>query len=142
MVTGTNFTSARPSLNAAGAARALDAAKQSAHGTSLAVSIAVVDVAGNLLAFGRSDGASVTSIEASIRKARTAAQLGVPSKVFEDLLDGGMTSLLTFDFVTASRGGLPVLLDGDVVGGIGCSGGSGEQDEAVASAGASALLAP
>jgi glc operon protein GlcG len=142
MAIGSDFTSARPSLNAAGAARALEAATRSANAAGLALSIAVVDIAGNLLAFWRNDGASVTSIEASIRKARTAAQLGVPSKVFEDLLDGGMTSLLTFDFVTASRGGLPVLLDGEVVGGIGCSGGSGEQDESVARAGAGALLEP
>lgn len=73
---------------------------------------------------------------AAIRKARTAAQLGVPTKVFEDLVRGGMTSLLTFEFLTLSQGGVPILVDSRVIGAVGSSGGSGEQDEAIAAAGA------
>jgi glc operon protein GlcG len=89
----------------------------------------------------RRSKACITSIEAAIRKARTAAQLGAPTKVFEDLLNGGMTSLLAFEFVTASQGGIPLLANGAVIGGIGSSGASGDEDEAVANAGAAALAA-
>ena len=136
---GETHTRAVRSVSAAGAKAALAAAEEAAKVKGLALSIAVVDHSGHLVAFHRADGASVTSIEAALRKARTAAQLGVPSKVFEDLVHGGATSILGFEFVTPSQGGVPLLVDGVVVGGIGGSGGSGEDDEAVASAGAAAL---
>src|ERR1700733_6909365 len=100
------FTLAIRTLNAAGAKIALVAAERAAAANALKVSIAVVDSAGNLVAFQRTDGACVTTIEAAIRKARTAAQLGAPKKVFEDLLHGGMTSLLVFEFISASQGGV------------------------------------
>jgi glc operon protein GlcG len=82
----------------------------------------------------------VTSIEAATRKARTAAHLSAPTKVFEDLLHGGMTSLLAFEFISPSQGGIPLILDGVVIGGIGSSGGSGDEDEMVANAGATAFV--
>jgi glc operon protein GlcG len=130
-----------PSLSASGAKLALAAAEEVAAANRLKVSIAVVDSAGNLLAFQRADGACVTSIEAALRKARTAVHLGAPTKVFEDLLHGGMTSLLAFEFISPSQGGVPLVIDGHLVGGLGSSGASGEEDEMVASAGVSALLA-
>lgn len=126
-------------LSAAGAKMALAAAEQAAEEKSLKASIAIVDAAGNLIAFHRIDGASVTSIEAAVRKARTAVHLRAPTKVFEDLLHGGMTSLLAFEFISPSQGGIPLTLDGVVIGGIGCSGGLGSDDEQVASAGAIAF---
>ena len=128
-------------LSAAGAKVALAAAEAAAESAKLKASIAVVDAAGALVAFQRADGAAVTSIEAAIRKARTAAQLGAPTKVFEDLLHGGATSLLAFEFVSPSQGGVPLIVDGAVVGGIGGSGASGEEDEMIAKAGAAALAA-
>jgi glc operon protein GlcG len=134
------FTLAIRTLNAAGAKIALIAAERAAAANALKVSIAVVDSAGNLVAFQRTDGACVTTIEAAIRKARTAAQLGAPTKVFEDLLHGGMTSLLVFEFISASQGGVPLVLDGVVVGGVGCSGSSGQDDETTANAGVAALV--
>jgi glc operon protein GlcG len=134
------FTLAIRTLNAAGAKIALVAAERAAAANALKVSIAVVDSAGNLVAFQRTDGACVTTIEAAIRKARTAAQLGAPTKVFEDLLHGGMTSLLVFEFISASQGGVPLVLDGVVVGGVGCSGSSGQDDETTANAGVAALV--
>ena len=127
-------------VSAAGAKIALSAAEQAAAANKLKVSIAVVDSAGNLIAFLRTDGACVTTVEAATRKARTAAQLGAPTKVFEDLLHGGMTSLLAFEFLSPSQGGVPISLHGTVIGGIGSSGGSGSEDEMVANAGASALV--
>lgn len=126
-------------LSSAGAQVALAAAEASALAKGLAVSIAVVDVAGNLVAFLRTGNACVTSIEAALRKARTAANLGAPTKLFEDLVHGGMTSLLTFEFISPSQGGIPLQADGVNLGGIGCSGSSGDEDEAIAASGADAL---
>lgn len=126
-------------LSAAGAKLALRAAEAAATERGLAVSIAVVDAAGNLVSFQRVNNACVTSIEAALRKARTAASLGAPTKLFEDLLQGGMTSLLAFEFISPSQGGVPLIVDGVTLGGIGSSGSTGEDDEMIASAGAAAL---
>jgi glc operon protein GlcG len=126
-------------LSTAGANVALEAAAVAAMSAGLKVSIAVVDSAGNLLAFERTEGGCVTSIEAAIRKARTAVHLGAPTKVFEDLLHGGMTSLLAFEFISPSQGGAPLIFGGAVIGAVGASGGSGEEDEAVAAAGVAAV---
>lgn len=126
-------------LSLAGAQYVLAAAAQAAAERALKVSIAVADQAGNLICFQRLDQAGIPSIEAAIRKARTAAQLGAPTKMFEDHLNGGKPSLLTFEFVSASQGGIPLVVDNVVIGGIGCSGASGDEDEAVAKAGAAAL---
>lgn len=128
-------------LNAAGAKVALAAAEAVARERGVPLSISVVDSAGNLLAFARMDGAAVTSIEASIRKARTAAQLRLPTRVFEDLLLAGNTSLLAFEFVAPSQGGVPVVLDGVVVGAVAASGGSRDDDEIAAQAGADGVSA-
>lgn len=138
---GNTLTVQIQSLSAAGAKLALAAAEAVAAEKGLRVSIAVVDAAGNLVAFQRTDGACVTSIEAATRKARTAVHLSAPTKVFEDLLHGGMTSLLAFEFISPSQGGIPLILDGAVVGGIGSSGASGDEDDMVANAGAAAFVA-
>ncbi|CAN7587257.1 heme-binding protein [Phenylobacterium sp. LjRoot219] len=128
-------------LNTSGAKAALAAAEKAALERGLKLSISVVDNAGNLLAFTRLDGAPLGTIDASFKKARTAALFGAPSKVFEDLLHGGTTSLLAFECVTPSQGGVPVLLEGVCVGGLGASGGSGEEDELAAKAGVDGLIA-
>jgi glc operon protein GlcG len=140
-VAGDGLTIAVRSLSAAGAKLVLAAAEAAAAQAKLVASIAVVDAAGALIAFQRADGAAATSIEAAIRKARTAAHLGAPTKALEDLLHGGATSLLAFEFISPSQGGLPLIVDGVVVGGIGGSGASGEEDEMIARAGAAALAA-
>ena len=129
-------------LNADGAKIVLAAAEQAARGKDLKLSLSVVDISGNLLAFTRMDGAPLGSIDASLKKARTAALFGAPSKVFEDLLHGGTTSLLAFDIVSPSQGGMPVVVDGTVVGGVGGSGGLGQDDEFAARAGAEAVCSP
>jgi glc operon protein GlcG len=136
---GDHLTIEVQTLSAAGAKLALAAAEQAAADKKLKVSIAVVDNAGNLIAFQRTDGACVTSIEAATRKARTAVHLSAPTKVFEDLLHGGMTSLLAFEFISPSQGGIPLILDGVAIGGIGSSGASGAEDEMVANAGVTAF---
>ena len=128
-------------VSAAGAKIALAAAERLAADKGLHVSIAVVDNAGHLVACHRMDGGTVTSVEAATRKARTAAQLRMPSKRFEDMLHAGMTAFLALEFITPMGGGIPLTIDDVVVGGIGCSGASAEDDVAIAEAGLAALVA-
>ena len=129
-------------LNTDGAKVALAAAEAKARADGLKVSISVVDAFGNLIAFLRLDGAPLSTVEASLAKARTAAKFGFPSKVFEDVLNGGNVSMLAFtDSVCPSQGGVPVIAGAVCVGGVGGSGGSGEEDERVAQAGADGLVA-
>jgi glc operon protein GlcG len=138
----TGITTLVRTLNAEGAKIVLTAAEEAARNRGLKLSLSVVDISGNLLAFTRMDGAPLGSIDASLKKARTAALFGAPSKVFEDLLHAGTTSLLAFDIVSPSQGGMPVVVDGTVVGGVGGSGGLGQDDEFAARAGAEAVCSP
>ena len=103
------------------------------------MNIAVVDWGGNLVAFERMDGAQLASIEISQHKARTAATYRRETKIFEGGIQGGNTYLLTLDGIIASRGGIPLVEGGKIIGAIGCSGGTGSQDEAVAKAGAGVI---
>ncbi|MCC7412622.1 MAG: heme-binding protein [Gammaproteobacteria bacterium] len=127
------------SLTLDGARLALAAAEMEARRRGLRLSIAVVDVAGNLLAFERLGNAMPVSVDAALGKARTAALLGIPSKALEDIVDGGKPSYLAIGGVTPLQGGVPLMVKGVVVGGIASSGATAVEDEAVALAGASAL---
>jgi uncharacterized protein GlcG (DUF336 family) len=100
------------------------------------MNIAVVDGGGNLVAFERMDGSQVASIALSQHKARAAANYRRETKAFEAGIQGGFTYLLTLDDLIASRGGIPLIEGGKLVGAIGVSGGTGSQDEVVAKAGA------
>jgi uncharacterized protein GlcG (DUF336 family) len=103
------------------------------------MNIAVVDAGGNLVAFERMDGAQLASITISEHKARTAALYRRETKIFEGGIQGGNTYLLTLDGVIGSRGGIPLVEGGKLIGAIGCSGGTGSQDEVVAKAGAATV---
>jgi glc operon protein GlcG len=100
---------------------------------------AVVDSGGNLVSLKRMDGAQLGSIENAIRKARTSVKYRRETKAFEASVQGGNYYQLTLDDVIASRGGIPLLEAGKLIGAIGCSGGTGSQDEVVAKAGVAAL---
>jgi glc operon protein GlcG len=128
-------------LSTAGARIGLEAAERFAAAQGVPLSIAVVDAHGDLIAFVRQDGAGPGTVSAAQKKARTAATLGAPSKVFEDVLNSGQMALLAFDTVTPAQGGVPVIVDGACIGAVGGSGGTGEQDEQAAKAGAEALMA-
>lgn len=114
------------------------AQKLVANGVGIAVerknqlAIAVVDRAGNLLAFARMDGASIVTIDVAIGKARTAAFLKAPSKAFEDMINSGQPSMATTPGLLPLQGGMPVVLGNEVIGAVGVSGSSGENDQAVA----------
>jgi uncharacterized protein GlcG (DUF336 family) len=102
-----------------------------------AMNIAVVDTGGNLVAFERMDQAQLASVAISQHKARTAVKYRRPTRAFEDgVQKGGFVYLMTLDDVVASRGGIPLVEAGKIIGAIGCSGGTGSQDEAVCSVGA------
>ena len=105
------------------------------------MNITVVDPGGNLIAFARMDGAQLASIAIAEHKARAAALYRRETKVFENGVQAGNTYLVTLDGIIASRGGIPLVEGGRIVGAIGCSGGTGSQDEVVAKAGAAALSA-
>jgi glc operon protein GlcG len=105
----------------------------------LRVSIAVVDDAGALLWFSRLDGARAYSVDLAIRKARTAAALGVPTKILEEITrERPMPGV---DMLAVS-GGAPIMVEGVCAGAIGISGAKGEEDHAIAEAGAAALSTP
>jgi glc operon protein GlcG len=100
---------------------------------------AVMDSGGNLVSFKRMDGAQLASIDNAIHKARTAVKYRRETKAFEANIQGGNYYQLTLDDVIASRGGVLLLEAGKLIGAIGCSGGTGSQDEVVAKAGVAAL---
>ncbi|MGO9005090.1 MAG: GlcG/HbpS family heme-binding protein [Beijerinckiaceae bacterium] len=100
------------------------------------INIAVVDSGGNLVAFERMDGAQLASIDISQHKARAAVRFRRETKIFENAIQGGANSALTVDGIIASRGGIPLIKDGKLIGAIGCSGATGSQDEVVCKAGA------
>ena len=97
---------------------------------------AVVDSGANLVSFKRQDGAQLASIDIGIHKARVAAKFRRESKIFENAVQGGNVYVVTLDDVVASRGGIPLVEGGKLIGAIGCSGGTGSQDEVVAKIGA------
>jgi uncharacterized protein GlcG (DUF336 family) len=104
------------------------------------MNIAVVDSGANLVAFQRMDGAQLASIAVSEHKARTAASFRRETKAFEDAIQLKQSYYaLTLDGIIASRGGIPLIEGGRIIGAIGCSGGTGSQDEVVCKAGAATI---
>jgi glc operon protein GlcG len=104
------------------------------------MNIAVTDSGGNLVAFQRMDGAMLASIQIAEHKARAAVTFRRPTKVFEDGINlMHLNYLLAFDGVIASRGGIPLIEQGAMIGAIGVSGGTDSQDEVVSKAGAAVV---
>jgi glc operon protein GlcG len=129
-----------PPINAEKAQAAIAAAAAEANKRGWALDIAVVGGPGYLIAFLRMDNAQIGSIAIAEHKARAAAKYRRPTKVFEDAVQkGGLTYILTLDDVIASRGGIPLIENGRIIGAIGCSGGTGSQDEVVCQAGAATI---
>jgi glc operon protein GlcG len=126
-------------ISLARAQTAIAAAVAEAEKHGWALSVAVVDSGANLVAFGRMDGAQLGSIAVSEHKARTAAKFRRPTKAFEETIQKGDIRVLTIDDVMGSRGGIPLVEDGKLIGAIGCSGGAGSQDEVACTAGAATI---
>jgi glc operon protein GlcG len=107
------------------------------------MNVAVADSGGNLVAFQRMDGAMLASIQIAEHKARAAATFRRETKVFEDGVQlMRLNYLLAFDGIIASRGGIPLIEQGKIIGAIGCSGGADSQDEVVSKAGAAVINQP
>jgi glc operon protein GlcG len=117
------------------AARAADEARARAVG----VVIAVVDDGGHLIVLHRMDDTQVASVNVGIGKARTAAIYRRPSRDFEEQIRGGRVAALALADSTPLQGGIPIKLDGKVIGAIGVSGDTPQVDEAIAIAGAAAF---
>jgi uncharacterized protein GlcG (DUF336 family) len=125
------------SLDHAQAAVAAAIAESKKRGWKL--NVAVVGPGGDLIAFARQDGAQLASVQISQHKARTAARYRRETVLFERAVQNNIHYILTLDDVIASRGGIPLVQDGKLIGAIGCSGGTGSQDEVICKAGAGTI---
>ena len=133
-------TTARATLTLDGAKQAGRAAEVFARENGSTPSIAVVDESGTLLYFVRLDGNFAAAARVAIGKARTSAAFKKTTKEFEDLINKGRFTMTTLPDFTPLQGGVPILVDGQIVGAVGVSGArSAAQDEEVARAGASVL---
>ena len=128
-----------PAVTLAQAERILDAARAEAARRSFTMSFAVVDPAGELVSFERMDGTQNASTEVAHAKARSAARFRRSTKVWSDSLAAGRTAIVTLPGAIAIEGGVPIVAGGRVVGALGVSGGTSEEDGQVAAAGLAAL---
>src|SRR5262247_4937114 len=131
----------KPGLTLDGAAKVIAAAMAEARKVNAPGGvIAVVDEGGNLMALERLDNTFAAGANISIGKARTAVLFKKPTKFFEDVINKGRTAMTTLNDFTPLQGGVPIVVDGQVIGAIGVSGAaSAQQDEELAIAGANAL---
>jgi glc operon protein GlcG len=106
---------------------------------SWTVAVSIVDAAGDLVFFERIDNTQVGSVKVSQEKARTAARFKRPTKAFEDALSGGRQAILGLPDVVPIEGGIPLVIEGKIVGAIGVSGATSQQDGVCAQAGADTL---
>ena len=130
-------------VNLEHARKVLAAAIAEARRQNLPMAVAVVDNAGLLVAFERMDNTQTASAVVAQDKAVSAAMYRRPTKAFQDVLAaaGPGLRILTLRYANAAEGGLPLYLDGKIIGGIGVSGVLASQDEMVAKAGADLLAA-
>lgn len=119
--------------------RMLAAARAEAQHHQWAVSIAIVDDGGHPLALERLDGCAPIGAYIATEKARTAALGRRESKGYEEMVNGGRHAFLSAPLLTSLEGGVPVIVDGQVIGAVGVSGVKAEQDAHVAKAGVTAL---
>jgi glc operon protein GlcG len=130
-----------PSINAENAKRVAAAALAEAKKNGWTQAAAIADTSGDLVYFEKMDGTQSASIDIAIDKARASARFKRPTKVLQDALAAGGEGwrFLTLRGVVAAEGGVPLLIDGKIVGAIGVSGGTGAQDGQAATAGIAVL---
>jgi glc operon protein GlcG len=127
-------------IDEAGAQAVLAAAQRFAIDNGHRVVVAVVDPSGELVALRRTRGAQVASSRVAVDKARTAAIFVRPSREIEEQVSSGRLGALALHGARALTGGIPLTIDGEVVGAIGCSGETPDEDESVSLAGARAAF--
>ncbi len=130
-----------PQLTLDGARRIMAGAEAEAIRNGWAVSIAIVDATGGLVLFQRANDAAPSSLDLSLGKARTAARFRRPTKALEESVAGGRTVLLALEGIVPLEGGIPIVIDGTIVGAVGVSGVTSVQDAQIAQAGLNALTA-
>jgi glc operon protein GlcG len=129
----------QPGVNLEQAMKAVEAAAAEAKKNGWLMAIAVTTNGGHLVHFSRMDQTQFASIQIAQDKAKAASMFRRPTKTFEDRANSGGPSVLSLHGVVASEGGLPLMRDGKVIGGIGCSGGTGQQDGVACKAGADTI---
>lgn len=129
----------KKSMTLAAAKQIAAAAEAEAVKNNWTVVIAVVDDGANLVYLQKADNTQIGSIEIAQEKAKTSVRLKRPTKALEDVVLGGRNTVLKAPGVLPIEGGLPLMIDGVVVGAIGVSGVTSQQDGVVAAAGAAAF---
>ena len=128
-----------PSITLDHARKIAAAASAEAKKNGWNVAVAIVDTAGELVYFEKNDNTQVSSVKTSQEKARTAARFKRPTKLMEEAIAGGRVALLALPDATPIEGGLPLLIDGKIVGAVGVSGATSPQDGQCAQAGVDTL---
>ncbi|MGE0407585.1 MAG: heme-binding protein [Candidatus Korobacteraceae bacterium] len=131
----------KKTLSLAAAKKMVDAAEVESAKNKWNMVIAILDDGGNLIELRRMDGTQLGSIEVAQAKARSALLFRRPTKAFADMVKGGNTGMMALPGALPVQGGLPIEADGKVIGSIGVSGATSEQDEQVALAAIAALTA-
>lgn len=128
----------KKALTLAAAKQIAAAAETEAVNNKWNVVIAILDEGGHLLYLQRADETQIGSVDVAIQKARSAVQFKRPTKAFEDALTGGRQAILRLPGAMPVEGGLPIVVDGRIIGAIGVSGVQSNQDGIIAKAGADA----
>lgn len=126
-------------LGSAEVTRILAGARDEAQRNQWAVTIVVVDDGGHPLALERLDGCAPIAAYIATEKARSSALGRRDTKAYEDMVNGGRAAFISAPLLTSLEGGVPVIIDGQVIGAVGVSGVKAEQDAQVAVAGIAAL---
>src|SRR4051794_33312023 len=116
------------------ARKVVEAGIMNAQQHNLQMAVAVVDTAGNLVAFARVDGTQTASLQVALEKAKSAATYRRPTKAFEDALVGGRMAILALPGAMPVEGGLPLTAENRIIGAVGVSGGTSAEDGQVAAA--------
>ncbi len=130
-----------PNIGLEAARKVVAAAIAEARRNGWTVAATVVDTGGNLVVFERIDGTQIGSIHVSEEKARSAVAFKRPTKAFEDAVTAGKVNFLGLPGALPLEGGVPLVVDGKIVGAIGVSGGTSQQDGICAKAGADTVAA-
>ncbi|CAN5392166.1 heme-binding protein [soil metagenome] len=126
-------------LGLADAVRITDAAEKRARQDKWNVVIAVVDAGGHLISLKRLDGTQIGSVEVAIKKAQAAVYFKRPTKAFQERVEAGAYGVMSLPNVMPVEGGIPIEHEGKIIGAIGVSGVTSEQDGIIGQAGISAL---
>jgi glc operon protein GlcG len=127
-------------LSLDGARQVMAGAEAEANRNGWEVAIAIVDPSGGQILFQRMDGVGPMPLDIALGKARTAARFRRPTQMIQQMIAGGNTAFLAIEGLTPLEGGIPIVVGGDVVGAIGVSGVTAQQDAQIAQAGIDALL--